>query len=146
MTASRTVTVALWRGGTMTLPCPDWCIGHEAALIEQHPNDVAHEGPDTGLDVQTENGVHRILEAGLVQLPYSSRDPLPYATLGVRGYERVTPDQLRAAADGLEQHAVFLRTFATEVEQVRAAVELEYRPANLPAHLPWPARFDGGDE
>lgn len=145
MSIPRTATVAIWRGGSLTLPCPDWCVGHTDALVPQHPADISHEGPETGLDVETGNGVHRVLETGLVHAPFSSRDPLPYGTVDLGGHQRMSADQLRALADGLEQHAVFLREFATEVEQVRAAVELEYRPANLPAHLPWPARYDGGE-
>ncbi|WP_370082235.1 hypothetical protein [Streptacidiphilus sp. MAP12-16] len=57
----------------------------------------------------------------------------------------MTPDQLRALADGLERHAAFLRSFAVEVEELRAAAAEARRPTGYPAHLPYPMPLDGGD-
>jgi hypothetical protein len=143
---ARFVTVALLGGGTMTVPCPPWCDGHPDALVEHDPADVAHDGPETALSVETGFGTVEILAAGISQAPYRhTGDRLPYCTVDMGGYEPMTPDQLRALADGLEQHAAFLRGFAVEVEQVRAAAAQARRPAGYPAHLPYPQPLDGGD-
>ncbi|WP_034090175.1 DUF6907 domain-containing protein [Streptacidiphilus albus] len=144
MTAPRTVTVAVWRGGTMTMPCPPWCIGHTDAQVAQHPVDFHHDGPETGVTVETAAGRDEILAAGITQAPLGSRDCLPYASVDTGGgYERMEPDQLRGLADGLEAHAVFLRRFAVEVEELRAVTAEEYRPAGIPPHLPPLAPLDG---
>ena len=44
--------------------------------------------------------------------------------------------QVRALADGLEQHAVFLRRFAADFEPIRAAAAEALRPPGIPPLAP----------
>jgi len=141
-----TVSVATWRGGVLTMPCPDWCAGHPGAHRPEHPADFAHESEDVGLTVSTAKGTFEVLAVGIAQAPLSLRStPLPYLTIstGTEGYVRFTPDELLALADGLEQHAVFLRTFAADFEPIRAEAFEAMRPPGFPAHLPPLAPLDG---
>lgn len=142
-----TVTVATWRGGALTMPCPDWCAGHPDAGVAQHPADFHHDGEESGLTVVTAaGGSTQILAIGISQSPLSiGRTPLPYLTLdlGTAGCVRFTPDEVRALADGLDGHAAFLRTFAADFEPIRAAAFEAMRPPGIPPHLPPLAPWHG---
>jgi len=134
-----TVTVATWRGGALTMPCPPWCAGHPGAEQPEHPADFAHESADVGLTVVTAKGTFEVLAVGIAQSPLRTRGTaLPYMTcdLGTAGYVRFTPDEVRALADGLEQHAVFLRRFAADFEPIRAAAAEALRPPGIPPLAP----------
>jgi len=141
-----TVTVATWRGGVLTMPCPAWCAGYPGAEHPEHPGDFAHESADIGLTVVTAKGTFEVLAVGIAQAPLNMRGtPLPYMTvdLAAEGYVRFTPDEMRALADGLEQHAVFLRRFAADFEPIRAEAFEAMRPPGFPAHVPPLAPLDG---
>jgi hypothetical protein len=141
-----TVTVATWRGGVLTMPCPPWCAGHPGAEVAEHPADFAHESVDIGLTVVTGKGTFEVLAIGIAQAPLSMLGtPLPYMTVdvGTSGYVRMTPDEVRALADGLEQHAAFLRQFAADFEPIRAEAFEAMRPEGIPGHLPPLAPLDG---
>lgn len=114
----RTVTLALLHGGLMTLPCPDWCVGHPDPR-PVHPVDVLHESADTELLMPSGRGTVPVLAFGLAQAPYRLGDHEVYGTvdLGVEGPVRLTPDEIRDLAAGLVEHAGRLRAFATLIEQ-----------------------------
>ena len=113
-------TVRLLGGGTLTLPCPPWCDGHND-VHPLHPVDVLHESLDIELTVPTARGEVSILAFGLTQAPYAD-DELPYGTvdLGSEGHVRMTPAEVRALADGLVRHSNRLRQFAGRLEQLQA--------------------------
>ena len=141
-----TVTVATWRGGALTMPCPDWCAGHPGAGNPEHPADFAHESEDVGLTVVTAKGTFEVLAIGIAQAPLSMRGtPLPHLIIdtGTEGYVRFTPDEVRSLAAGLEQHAAFLRRFAADFEPIRAEAAEAMRPPGIPLHLPPLAPLDG---
>lgn len=141
----RLVTVPLIHGGRLTIPCPEWCSGHDPHA--EYPEDVRHETDDVDLLVAAGGREYDVLAYGLVQAPYSQRSPLPYATLllGEHGFIAMSPDEIRALADGLEQHATALRGFAAEVERIVAQASQEMRPQGMPADLPWPPEQDGDE-
>lgn len=125
----KTVTVEVWRGGQLTMPEPAWCTGHDDALPE-HPVDFRHEGVEVPMIVTVGGRAVEILSVSLVHDPFASDDILPQATvdLGADGYRRFTRAELYEFADGLELHAHYLREFAGEVEELRAALDREDEP------------------
>lgn len=143
---SKTVTVPTWRGGTLTMPEPAWCAGNHDEH-PQHTADFRHEGIDVPLVVHASGRTFETLPVAVVQEPFSERDPLPYASIHLgEDYARFTRVELLEFADGLERHAAYLRQFADEVEELREAVARVYRPAGMPAELPWPAADGDGDD
>ncbi|QMU78866.1 hypothetical protein GXW83_27365 [Streptacidiphilus sp. PB12-B1b] len=143
-----TATVATWRGGALTMPCPTWCAGHPDADVAQHPVDFAHHSEDHGLTVTLAEDTVEILAVGISQAPLSTRGSvLPYLTVdaGTDGCVRTTPDEMRALADGLESHAGFLRRFIADFEPLRAEALEAMRPPGFPKHLPPLAPLDGED-
>jgi hypothetical protein len=87
-----------------------------------------------------------ILAATVVQEPFAEGDILPAVSVDLgTEYARFSRDELVAFADGLVQHAEYLRQFAGEVEELRTAVAAATRPAGMPADWPWPPDRDGGD-
>jgi hypothetical protein len=141
----KTVSLPLWRGGTLILPEPAWCAGHEDAVPE-HPADVRHEGIEIPLHVHAGGKVFEVLAYSVIQDPYSSTDFLPKASIDLGGdYASFTHAELYALADGLVEHARQLREFADDVENTRQAVAAATRPAGMPADWPWPPERDGGE-
>jgi hypothetical protein len=121
VTAPRTATVHTYDQGTVTVPCPTWCLGvHEDGLDLV---DLAHQGPGTALTISVALGATQILDAGLCQYPYSS-DPgdreVKAAVLLGTGWHRLDHDGLRMLAAQLVVHAGRLRDLAAELQSVEA--------------------------
>jgi hypothetical protein len=121
----KAVTVPVWRGGRLTMPEPAWCTGH-ADAVPEHPVDFRHTGVEVPLYVHAAGGrTFEILAATVVHDPFSSADVLPRVSvdLGADGYREFTRAELLELADGLVQHAAYLREFADEVEELRRALD-----------------------
>ncbi|MFB7474566.1 DUF6907 domain-containing protein [Kitasatospora sp. NPDC056184] len=120
----RTVTVRTLDQGPVTVPCPSWCLGvHEDGLDLV---DLAHEGPETALTVDVPLGSVQLLDAGLCQYPYSTdpddRGVKVGVLLGLDGWHRLDPDELRMLAAQLVVHAGRLRDLAAELRSADGAL------------------------
>ncbi|WP_042389731.1 DUF6907 domain-containing protein [Streptacidiphilus melanogenes] len=138
----KTVTVPVWRGGTLTMPEPAWC-SQQHDQHPQHPSDFRHLGVEVPMHVNAGGRLFEILAATVVQEPFADGDILPAVSLDLgTEYGRFTRQELLEFADGLEEHAHYLRLLADEVEERRQAAAAETRPAGMPADWPWPPDRD----
>ncbi|WP_405359812.1 hypothetical protein OG535_13325 [Kitasatospora sp. NBC_00085] len=119
----RTATVRTVDHGPVTVPCPPWCLGvHEDGLDLV---DLAHEGPETALTVDTPLGGVQLLDAGLCQYPYSSNPDdreVKVAVLLGADWHQLDHDELRMLAAQLVVHAGRLRDLAAELRSVEGAL------------------------
>lgn len=103
MTAPRTVTLPLVDGGTVTLTCPRWCIGHSDAPMFRA--DIAHEGRELDVQVPTNDGNVALIAAALEWAPFSEVGTRrPYVSLRVGDgdhYRFTTAASLYAVAEDL---------------------------------------------
>lgn len=144
---SKTVRVPVWRGGTLIMPEPAWCVGTCHTQIAEHPSDFRHEGVEIPLVVHVAGRSFETLPVTLVQEPFADRDTLPHVSIHLgEDFARFTRDELVEFADGLVRHAEYLRGFADEVEELRQALTEARRPAGMPASLPWPPVDEDGDD
>ncbi|GGV34318.1 hypothetical protein GCM10010293_36730 [Streptomyces griseoflavus] len=67
MSEPRTVTLPTTDHGDVTVPEPSWCIGHADHRPELRA-DILHRGADVPLTFRA----HHIMDAGLVQAPFST--------------------------------------------------------------------------
>ncbi|MGW7722216.1 DUF6907 domain-containing protein [Streptomyces canus] len=81
----RTLTYRLRGGGSMTHPCPDWCVYDHAWDLEHgvHPAELYHQGKEVSLTLKTaEDDRDVILAARIAQYPFAeSEGHDPYMTL-----------------------------------------------------------------
>jgi hypothetical protein len=72
---SRTVTV-LVRGVPVTVPCPEWCVGHDPDENLVELGDLDHCGEAVSLAVPTYSGsTTRVLGAFLAHYPFEDDEP-----------------------------------------------------------------------
>ncbi|MEU8031316.1 hypothetical protein AB0C13_22195 [Streptomyces sp. NPDC049099] len=121
MSAPRTVTLQTADRGTVTIPEPVWCIGHQ----HHDPNtayvDITHSGPDIALNFRYTG----LLLAGLVQAPHgtSTAEGMDGPTPGVSVHplgETLNPAQLYDLAGRLDAYADQLRALADQLTEILA--------------------------
>lgn len=113
----RTVTVSV-RGVPVTVPCPDWCIGHDPDENLMELADLGHNGAAVTLPVPTfSGGTAHILGAYLAHYPFEAAD-CPYLLLDAGGKCDFVPLPRAAAlafADQLVAHADRLRALVGQL-------------------------------
>lgn len=116
---TRMVTVRLVDGGEVTVPEPDWCLGHREAAASLP--DLVHDGREIGLRVRTRRGEVRVLQAALAAYPFATdparRGPLGTVLLGDQWFE-MGPAELVGLAEGLTGYAGQLRAMAGKLRQL----------------------------
>ncbi|MFJ2580001.1 DUF6907 domain-containing protein [Kitasatospora aureofaciens] len=115
----RTVDVAIWGGGTMTVPEPVWCTReHEAGAHPEHPQDIYHSSTEVTVNVARPDGTPLALLSGwIADNPYSANA----ADVGPRGviwFGSGDCEDYRPA--GLDRLAHELRAAAAWVDGLRA--------------------------
>jgi uncharacterized protein DUF6907 len=70
--SSGSFSMPLFGGGSMTVPCPSWCVLEHAAdgKFRGSPEDVTHMGADVALSLPVYGGEEQVLVAYIVQTPY----------------------------------------------------------------------------
>lgn len=124
MTAPRTITLPTADHGNVTLPCPQWCVGHADHRPDTHRADIHHSGPDIVLAF---HGAE-LFTACLVQSPYAtlSTPELGGRTTGVSVYppgRTLDPVQLYSLAAALDGYADQLRDLADQLAAILAGGE-----------------------
>lgn len=118
MTEPRTVTMPTLHHGLITIPEPDWCIGHDLPHIE-HRIDISHVGPTVSFDVPTSRGEVVTMLAALEQRPFTARHPGTGVFMNVElcgdDWYPSSPAQLDQLADALVGHAAQLRALARQL-------------------------------
>lgn len=105
-----TVTVPTVDHGPVTLPCPHWCVGHEAA--PKHRADLGHEGIDFLMQVPLPGGPVTLMTALFEQRPFATRPPGTGVFLNVEidgQFYPLDPDAVGELAGALLTVAVDLR-------------------------------------
>lgn len=80
-TPDRTITYPLKGGGSITVGCPTWCTTDHADDVAKgiHPTDLLHQGKQIGLDYAPDGVEVSILQARIVQWPFSDdMDSVPH--------------------------------------------------------------------
>ncbi|MFI0134736.1 DUF6907 domain-containing protein [Streptomyces luteogriseus] len=121
MSEPRTVTLPTIDHGDVTIPCPDWCAGHET--IPEYRIDIAHRGTDHSLTLPVRGGHVELLVVALEERPFTEAWPgtRPFVSVGFSG--DYYPSQLHRLEDmafELERHAEVLREFARRLAVILA--------------------------
>ncbi|MGW6979966.1 DUF6907 domain-containing protein [Streptomyces sp. NPDC054932] len=115
MTGARTVTVQTLDHGPITIPEPDWCLGHGG------PPDVLVDVHHTGPEHVVRYGGGIALRAELVAFPYGET-PVPVSVHVELHIPDVTldPPGLEGLAEVLVEQAAELRRLALRLAVLRA--------------------------
>ncbi|MEV6803164.1 hypothetical protein [Streptomyces sp. NPDC051132] len=120
-TEPRTITLATTDCGTVTIPEPAWCIGHQDHDPVTQYVDIIHSGPDTTLTFRHTE----LLSAALVQSPHATLNTpgLGGTTPGVSVFqlgETLDPTNLYSLAAALDVYADQLRDQADQLTAILA--------------------------
>lgn len=122
MSARREVTVETIDHGTITLPEPDWCAGHDDG--PEYRVDVTHRSADQLLDLPVHHDrVAELLNLGFESRPFTEQWPGtgPFVSVGFDGEHYPTDVAgLEAMASELERHAAVLRDYAVRLAALLA--------------------------
>lgn len=118
-TEPRTVTLDTEDFGPVTIPCPDWCAGHQDHCPDTARVDIAHCGPAVDC---TFLGIE-VFTAELVQSPYSAstHPELGGPTPGVSVYSlgrTLDPTALYSLAAALDGYADQLRDLGDQLASI----------------------------
>ncbi|MFE9170854.1 DUF6907 domain-containing protein [Streptomyces kebangsaanensis] len=109
-TTPRTATVEVLVVKALQVDEPDWCVGHDEDGAH-YKADILHQGPNVTLTY----GGRPVSAAGLVQAPFSQMSSTePGISLSLLG-QTLGPDEVRAFADALTDHARQLHALADEL-------------------------------
>jgi hypothetical protein len=114
---NRTVTLPTLDHGDVTLPEPDWCVGHADHRPDTYRTDVCHDGPKT---VLTLDG-HPVGEAFVSQAPLAergTREIQAFLSLHYGEDYGRSPAQLYDLAATLDTHADQLRGLADQLTRI----------------------------
>ncbi|MFJ3083864.1 DUF6907 domain-containing protein [Streptomyces halstedii] len=118
--ADGTTTVTTLDAGDVRVLCPSWCFVEHGYRYPPAKAEITHRSePVWALADTGEHGPTSLVEAGLVQWPYSDR---PQVFLGVEtddGYLEVGPTGARRIAAALRQHADHLDAMADQLISLR---------------------------
>ncbi|MEV7683447.1 hypothetical protein AB0O64_33635 [Streptomyces sp. NPDC088341] len=118
MTGIRTVTLQTLDHGQITIPCPDWCVGHNGP--PQFRVDTLHNGPDRLLSY----GDEPLLFASLSLAPFGGGSHEPGLYVEDAGFARtLDPAEVNELADALVEHATQLRAMARTLATLLAPVD-----------------------
>ncbi|WP_432092118.1 DUF6907 domain-containing protein [Streptomyces sp. NRRL F-5630] len=118
--AARTITYPLVGGGFLSVACPSWCTEtHEHDLLHGvEPADVVHEGDDvsTSFELACNNGTQTLLQARIVQAPYSEtlEERRPHVVFRPEPENETVADQYMTTA-GLDRVIKQLQTYTIEL-------------------------------
>ncbi|MGW8682143.1 DUF6907 domain-containing protein [Streptomyces sp. NPDC055817] len=115
-----TVTLETLDHGTITVPEPEWCRGHDD-YRPVHRGDITHNGAEVALRVETALGPAEALGVWISQAPYSELqpEPVPVAAVDIDDGLSLDPDGLRALAREVLRHVGRLYRVADELERLR---------------------------
>jgi len=119
--ADGTTTVTTLDAGDIRLLCPSWCVVQHGYLDPPSKADIAHRSESEWALVETaETGPTSLVQAGLVQWPFSKQ---PQVFLDVDtddGFKQVGPTAARAVAAALRSHADHIDAMAAKLVAIRA--------------------------
>ena len=96
----RRVTVPLWRGLTITVECPAWCVLDHGQDPAQHPSDIYHWGKTEAVTGRPSDGSQVPgMYAHLMQTPFDPRHNRPVMAVALGGQD--TQDYALPALDQL---------------------------------------------
>ncbi|MDJ1131783.1 DUF6907 domain-containing protein [Streptomyces iconiensis] len=117
------VTVHTRDHGPVTMPEPGWCLGHHED--DGYREDIAHEGPETRIEVPTSRGPELLLLTMLEQRPFTNRAPgtgvFRNVSIGDNDWFPSSPADLHTLAAHLSSAARAMHVFAEELEQMGGA-------------------------
>ncbi|MFJ2579992.1 DUF6907 domain-containing protein [Kitasatospora aureofaciens] len=117
---SRTATVRLADGTTVSVSEPDWCTGQHEDDLDLV--DLSHDGADTVFLVDTERGPAQLFHAVVTQAPYSTHVEEHRTNVAVHldnDYYRFRDvAALYTLADQIAEHAVQLRQLARHLDEI----------------------------
>ncbi|MFF2437938.1 DUF6907 domain-containing protein [Streptomyces sp. NPDC058107] len=116
-----TVTVTTTDHGDVTVACPPWCTAEHGYRHPPAKAEITHNSEPAWALVDTpEHGPTSLVEAGLVQWPYSDRAQVFLSVETDDGHLEVGPTGARRIAAALRAHADHIDAMAEQLAAMRA--------------------------
>ncbi|MGW0632431.1 DUF6907 domain-containing protein [Streptomyces sp. NPDC002758] len=115
---TRTVTLQTIDHGEITIPEPDWCLGHDGEPVG-YRSDVVHKGPIVAASVETDRGPVEFLKARISWGPFGELQPEPFPVADVEEFPPMSPAQLRELAAEVGLHVGRLYRLSNELDRLR---------------------------